>query len=308
MAKKFINMKPIQNEIDTMSNVANVPISITLLIDNEADEKLSAHIRNLFLTSNPNAKVSINYFEEGYKYASPTDDCVFIVAGISANAGRLADEILASGVPVFTITHNKFELMTACQNQHHELSGDDCAELRDFTPKEVTKLNDRIGGWICAVLPNKETAFARTFNFVAHGVARDCVMLTSAQNTAIGALPIIPGADFAILTANQVKMLIQIAGCYGHDISKDMIKEIGAILVCAFGFKRFASGLKKFIPVLGPVIGGGVAGGGTYALGVAIIEYFDAGGNIDGLSNVVKHAMSGISKVRNSAVVQNLIK
>lgn len=307
MAKKFINMKPIQNEIENISDIANITISITLLIDNEADEKLSAHVRNLFLTSNPNAKVSINYFDDGYKYGG-VDDCVFIVAGTSAYAGRLADEILTSGIPVFTITHNKFEFMTACQNNHIEISSSDCAELSLFTSKETTKLNDHIGGWICAVLPNKETAFARTFNFVAHGVARDCVMLTTAQNAAIGALPIIPGADFAILTANQVKMLIQIAGCYGHDISKDMIKEIGAILVCAFGFKRFAGGLKKFIPVLGPVIGGGVAGGGTYALGVAIIEYFDAGGNIDGLSNVVKHTISGIVKVKNSSVVQNLVK
>lgn len=308
MAKKFINMKPIQNEIDNISDIENITITITLLIDNNADEKLSAHVRNLFLSSNPNAKVSINYFDDGYKYGGVDDDCVFIVAGTSAYAGKLAGEILTLNIPVFTITHNKFELMTACQNNNHEISSSDCAELSSFTSKETTKLNDHIGGWICAVLPNKETSFARTFNFVAHGVAKDCVMLTSAQNTAIGALPIIPGADFAILTANQVKMLIQIAGCYGHDISKDMIKEIGAVLVCAFGFKRFAKGLKKFIPVLGPVIGGGVAGGGTYALGVAIIEYFNAGGNIDGLSNIVKHAISGISKARNSSVVQNLVK
>lgn len=307
MAKKLINAKPIQLEIENVAQAQNTQISITLLIDNSANEKLSAHIRNLFLTSNPNARVTINYFDDEYTYSNTSDDCAFIVAGTSVCSPKLAKDILAHDIPVFTITDSLNSLFEASRKAGVEASKEDCAELRDFTDKSISKLNDRIGAWICAVLPSKETAFARTFNFVAHGVAKDCIAITTAQNAALGALPIVPGADFAILSANQIKMLIQIASAYGHDIDKDMLKEIGAVLVCGFGFKKVAKSMKKFVPVLGPFIGAGVAGGGTYALGCAILEYFDAGGDIDGVTNIIKKSISGINSLRNSSIVKNAI-
>ena len=151
----------------------------------------------------------------------------------------------------------------------------------------------------------KRLAFAVSFPFMRRSLARDAVQATSLQNAGIGLVPLIPGADLPIMTLNQAKMVLQIAAAYGHEMDKDRLKELAAVVGGAYACRTLARELVELVPVLGFAIRSGVAYGGTAALGYAVIEYFEGGENANGVANVAsKAAEKGnkiISKVRSVA-------
>ena len=74
----------------------------------------------------------------------------------------------------------------------------------------------------------------------------------------------IPGADLPILTAVQLRLVLEIGVCHGVELSPDRAVE-----------------LLDFVPVAGWALQGGVAYGGTRALGRAADEYFARGAPAD---------------------------
>ena len=57
-------------------------------------------------------------------------------------------------------------------------------------------------------------------------VANEFVKATAWQNALIGGVAIIPGADMPLMTANQAKMLLQIAAAYGQQLDTERVKEL----------------------------------------------------------------------------------
>jgi uncharacterized protein (DUF697 family) len=91
----------------------------------------------------------------------------------------------------------------------------------------------------------------------------------------------IPGADMPVLTAVQLRLVLQIGACYGVELSPDRAIELVSVLGAGFGMRTVARELLDFIPVAGWVVKGGVAYGGTRALGLAADEYFAHGAPAD---------------------------
>ncbi|MEI6450911.1 MAG: hypothetical protein WCP98_13355 [Actinomycetes bacterium] len=103
------------------------------------------------------------------------------------------------------------------------------------------------------------------------------VLANAAQNAVIGAVVIIPGADMPAMTANQVRMVLQIAAAHGEEIGLDRALEILSIVGTAFVFRALARQALDFVPGFGWALKGAVGFSGTVALGEAAIAYFEAG-------------------------------
>src|SRR4029078_4581335 len=91
----------------------------------------------------------------------------------------------------------------------------------------------------------------------------------------------IPGAARSILAAVRLRMVLQIGACYGVELSPDRAVELVGVLGAGFGFRTVARGMLDFVPGAGWAIQGGVAYGGTRALGRAADEYFACGAPAD---------------------------
>lgn len=104
------------------------------------------------------------------------------------------------------------------------------------------------------------------------------VKSVSQQNGFLGVAIFIPGADFPVLTVNQIRMVLQIAAAHGEPIDFERAVEIVPLIAAAFGFRAAARQLVGIVPGFGWAVKGGMAYAGTRALGEAAAVYFAAGG------------------------------
>ena len=98
------------------------------------------------------------------------------------------------------------------------------------------------------------------------------------QNGVLGVAIFIPGADFPVLTLNQIRMVLRIAAAHGEELYRERAFEILSVVAAGLGFRTVARHLVGAVPGLGWAVKGGVAYGATLAVGEAAAAYFAAGG------------------------------
>jgi uncharacterized protein (DUF697 family) len=120
------------------------------------------------------------------------------------------------------------------------------------------------------------------------------IIETAARRNGVIATAVwIPGADMPLLTAVDMRMVLQIGVCFGIDVNADRAVELLGILGAGFGLRSAARELLDVVPLAGWVVKGGVAYSGTRALGRAAVEYFERGAVAD-----VTHLRSLAERVR----------
>lgn len=305
-----IDIKALINEMTDIKAARSTELSVSIYIDNDAEAGLVAHVRNAFASTLPTVRLSLSYLDSRFApYAE--DDFAVIVAGSSRGIGAAAAAIRGLGVPVMIVTSSPSLVARTAEKLGYAIPEGDIlapsAGKADEEPFELTDdlapaFDERIGRWIVAVCQEKRLAMAIAFPFMRRALAKDAVQATSLQNAGIGLVPLIPGADLPILTLNQAKMVLQIAAAYGHEMDKNRVKELAAVVGSAYLFRVVARELVELVPVLGFVIKPGIAYGGTAAVGNAAIEYFEGGEDAAGVANVVSRAKEAgtnfVSKVR----------
>ena len=131
----------------------------------------------------------------------------------------------------------------------------------------VASLTDENGYGLAARLP-----------VLREAVVEAIVRRFSRQNGILGVAIFIPGADFPVLTLNQLRMVFRIAAAHGEKIDRERVPEILAIVGAGLGFRTVAREALGLLPGVGWAVKGGVAYIGTKALGKAATAYFEQGG------------------------------
>jgi uncharacterized protein (DUF697 family) len=99
----------------------------------------------------------------------------------------------------------------------------------------------------------------------------------SRQNGILSVAVFIPGADFPVLTLNQIRMVLRIAAAHGEEIDGERAVELLPVVGAGLGFRALAHNLVGIVPGLGWAVQGAIAFTGTRALGEAAIAYFESG-------------------------------
>jgi uncharacterized protein (DUF697 family) len=94
------------------------------------------------------------------------------------------------------------------------------------------------------------------------------------KNGILGVAIFVPGADFPVLTLNQIRLVLRLAAAHGVEVDQQRLPEVLTTIGAGFGFRAVARQLLATVPVAGWVVKGGVAYGGTKALGEAAHRYF----------------------------------
>jgi uncharacterized protein (DUF697 family)/predicted GTPase len=90
-----------------------------------------------------------------------------------------------------------------------------------------------------------------------------------------GAIPI-PLLDLLILPGIQSRMIYHLARFYGQPLSAARFLELASTLGLGMLLRQASREVMKFIPYVGSVAGGMVAGASTFALGKAFCYYYSA--------------------------------
>ena len=101
------------------------------------------------------------------------------------------------------------------------------------------------------------------------------------QNGVVAAAVWIPGVDMPVLTALELRLVMQIAACYGHELGPDRAVELAGVVGAGFGLRAVARELLDLVPLAGWIVKGAVAYSGTRAIGKAAEEYFERGAVAD---------------------------
>ena len=79
-----------------------------------------------------------------------------------------------------------------------------------------------------------------------------------------------------VLTLDQVRLVLRIAAAYRLEIDRDRLPEVLAVVAGGFGLRGGARAAIRLVPFSGWAVRGGVAYGGTRAIGEAARRYFEA--------------------------------
>ena len=79
------------------------------------------------------------------------------------------------------------------------------------------------------------------------------------------------------MTANQARMVLDIAAAYGEELSMDRARELLGVLAAGFGLRALSRQAVKLVPVAGWAASAVIAYAGTVAMGRTGILYFERG-------------------------------
>jgi uncharacterized protein (DUF697 family) len=136
-------------------------------------------------------------------------------------------------------------------------------------------------------------ALAKGYEPFRRAVCEEIIRHNARQNAVVGALPI-PGADMPVMTANQARMVLNIAAAYGEELSIDRARELLGVLAAGFGLRALSRQAVKLIPVAGWAAAAAIGYAGTIAMGRATMLYFERGGQRVGekeMSEIRHHAL-----------------
>ncbi len=131
---------------------------------------------------------------------------------------------------------------------------------------------------IADVADDSSHHLAAAVPLLRRAVADQIVRHFSLQNGVLGVAIFIPGADFPVLTLNQIRMVLRLATAYGEELDRERAFEVLSVVAAGLGFRTVARHLAGLVPGLGWAVKGGVAYGATLAVGEAASAYFAAGG------------------------------
>ena len=96
---------------------------------------------------------------------------------------------------------------------------------------------------------------------------------------AVGFCSPIPGADAVLISPIQAALVLKLSSVYDRRPRADALKAAGYAALGQVVGKGSARFLSAFLPGIGSVVRGGVAVGMTEAIGWAVVENLEEGGN-----------------------------
>lgn len=131
-------------------------------------------------------------------------------------------------------------------------------------------------------IDEEATQLAARLPVLRRAIAEALIARVARQNGILGAAVFVPGADFTVLTLNQLRLVLRLAAMHGEELDAQRLPEVLGVVGGGLGFRAVARQLVGVVPVAGWAVKGGIAYTGTRALGEAALRYFDAKGASSG--------------------------
>ena len=174
---------------------------------------------------------------------------------------------------------------------------------------------NRVRRVICDLCRDRSVAFGRYMETMRNAATAEIVADTSRVNAQFAALSNIPaiipvignmfaaGADFLVLTKNQLMMMYRLAAIYDRDLDDrwQIYTELTPIVGAGFLWRTTARQASAMLPfALGAVPKVAIAYAGTYSIGQAARLYYEHGCvlNTSELARISDEGVQAVSSVR----------
>jgi uncharacterized protein (DUF697 family) len=259
------------------------PVRIAVFVDVEAPEALVQAVRDALRPQTSGARIHVEACAPGETLIiDPTADAVVALVGLGTTLETSLVSARDKFVPTIVLALDQGADVVSARLAHPALD--------TIAASEPEAVVHALGRWFVDRLNGKRLAMATNFAFMRRAVSEEAIKATSFQNGVVGLVMVIPGADMPVMTANQAKMVLQIAAAYGQPLGAERIKELAVVLGGGFALRAVARQLLTFIPGFGWAVKAGIGYSGTMAMGYAALEHFEAGGEMGALATKVKDA------------------
>ena len=271
------------------------PVRIAVFVDVEAPDELVDAVQSALHPQTSGARLHVEACAPGEALlVDDASDAVVAITGPGSTLARSLEAARDRFVPTIVLALGEHADDVSVRLSHPLLD--------THADKDTDAVVRALGTWLADRVSAKRLALATNFSFVRRAVAEESVKATAFQNGIIGALAIIPGTDMPLMTANQAKMVMQIAAAYGEALGAERVKELAAVVGGGFAFRAIARQALAFIPGFGWAVKGAIGYSGTLAMGYAAVEYFETGGDVAGLAEKLReardHALHAADKAR----------
>ncbi len=262
------------------------PVHLVVAIEPDAPDALIDALRMHLRPVTAGARVTVEVVEDRASHPLQGADALVAAAGSgSAPLRQALDAAALARIPRVVVALGEASTVGHLADALGQpladiLVGDDATDV----------VGDRLARWLVDEISSKRIALAHNFAFMRRAVADEAVRATAWQNALIGTVAVIPGADMPLMTANQAKMLLQIAAAYGEPLGTERLKDLAAVVGAGFAFRTVARQVIGLVPILGWAIKGGFGYGGTVAMGKAAIAYFEEGADLTHVVEKLKGA------------------
>ncbi len=303
-----------------LKEVSKTPISVSVYIDDSADDRLISHVRAAFASAGVHTRVTIGYMDSIPVQINENDDMVALVAGQGDYVGRQASNIRGAGIPVMVITDNPSRIAEKADESGFAIPEADIIAPEKIGHKNpvmglaqagLDLVNSKFAGRkrnavdVISVKDNDDDAVLDESSLDADQDARsieltnetfkdldermgEWILAACSEKKLAMALSFVfvrrPLAYDSVVSTSMQN------AAYDQALDAARIKEIAAVVAGGFLFRNIARSLSRLIPGAGWIISGATGFIGTEAMGRAAIEYFDAGGDIVGVAKVLQSA------------------
>ncbi|HSC91524.1 MAG TPA: hypothetical protein VLB86_07715 [Gaiellaceae bacterium] len=133
---------------------------------------------------------------------------------------------------------------------------------------------DRIAEVLAARLGEQATGLAARLPVLREPVVAGLIERFARMNGMVGAAVFLRGADFPVMTLNQIRMVLRIAHAYGVDVGQERAPEVLATVGSGYALRAVARRALARLAFAGWALRGAVGYGGTRAVGEAARRYF----------------------------------
>jgi len=278
-----LDLRDIMASGSTLAEERARPVRIAVFVDVDAPDSLVDAVREALRPQTGNARLHVEVVGPGETLlVDPVTDAVVALCGAGPTLLESLKRSRDAGVPTAILAIGQATDDVSRRFEHPLLD--------TFAATEPDDLIPRLGAWFADRLNGKRVALAANFAFMRKAVAAEAIKSTAFQNGVIGGVVIIPGADMPLMTANQAKMVMQIAAAYGEPLGAERVRELAAVLGGAFVMRTVARQLLTFVPGFGWAIKAAIGYSGTLAMGFAAVEYFESGADLSGLADKLRDA------------------
>ena len=221
-------------------------------------------------------------------------EATLAVTGDSPRAAEIATRLGAQRVV------KGAEIILAASGERLTLSGkavDDPGEIPLSSTDERALLEELLPRVVRALDDEYLVPLAKGYPPFRRAVCEEIIRKNARQNAVVGALPI-PGADMPVMTANQARMVLNIAAAYGEELSMERARELLGVLAAGFGLRALSRQAVKLIPLGGWAAAAAIGYAGTVAMGRATVLYFERGGQRLGEGEISEIRQRAIEEAR----------
>lgn len=253
---------------------AGTEVRLAVMVGCGADRGLTLGVRAALRPRNATGRLYIAGYgaDKGMPPVNGLSDAAIVVVapGELACAAELYQAYRSASIPCCVVASPSYGRGVASDLARRGVA------VGDLLVVDGCAVGEALGSWLVRCLPDLAAALGASFACCRRARARAAVGAAVKSNAALGALTVLDGADLPAMLAAELAMLLKIADTYGLEPGVARAGEAAVVAAAAFGLRGASRALVAGVSLPAPFIKAAVAAAGTYAVGRALMAYYEA--------------------------------